>query len=419
MKINRDNYESYLVDFAEGNLPECQIQEMEQFLAANPDIREELAVFQEAIPREPSIRYTRKQELKKIPYLQMEAHSELFQQKCVAYFEQLMPDSEIPLLLESVEENAAKKREFEFFKQTILHPGNEIYDEKLFLKQHPITHVINPNNFESYCVACMEGWLSQSGLAALNNYVKEHPEQKRILDLFYKTRLVPEVSVFYPNKHQLKRFTLLTTRTKKILTYASSAAAIFIFGAMLFYTSQVQKSSTIAATSMVTANQNGQMQQPVYPTKGSNVRNELEKKVQKKRFSDPFGYQKVHAANTSKSNRENQDSENLIPVTPIPIAEIDCDRCKEVFTSHKNLQLEPGKFDNGPMMVERQSEGNKALELDKNEWIKKVAQEGIKQFSKITNTELIIEKEEKNEKTKIAFNSKYFAFSTQLEPKKD
>jgi hypothetical protein len=46
-----------------------------------------------------------------------------------------------------------------------------------------------------------------------------------------------------------------------------------------------------------------------------------------------------------------------------------------------------------------------------------IAQAGITGFNKITNSELKVEKNQDGDKTKIAFNSKYFSFSTQVNKK--
>ena len=88
MMITRNNYESFLVDYADGTLPASEVREMEHFLAANPDIREEFEAYREGTVEEPHILFPTKSDLKKIPFSHMEAHSELFQQKCVAYVEQ-------------------------------------------------------------------------------------------------------------------------------------------------------------------------------------------------------------------------------------------------------------------------------------------------------------------------------------------
>ena len=47
MKITRDNYESFFIDYIEGNLPENMIDQFLDFLNQNPDLKEELHLFEE------------------------------------------------------------------------------------------------------------------------------------------------------------------------------------------------------------------------------------------------------------------------------------------------------------------------------------------------------------------------------------
>jgi len=49
---------------------------------------------------------------------------------------------------------------------------------------------------------------------------------------------------------------------------------------------------------------------------------------------------------------------------------------------------------------------------EKPAWV--LAQAGIAGFNKITNSELKVEKNRVQNKTRIAFNSKFFSFSTQV-----
>ncbi len=66
MKITRENYEAYFIDFIEGNLSEKYLVPLEAFLEANPDLREELNLFEQTIQApDPHIRYAHKSSLKK------------------------------------------------------------------------------------------------------------------------------------------------------------------------------------------------------------------------------------------------------------------------------------------------------------------------------------------------------------------
>lgn len=53
MAITIDNYESYLVQYLDGTLPEREAAEVEAFLESHPDLKEEMALFASAPKLEP------------------------------------------------------------------------------------------------------------------------------------------------------------------------------------------------------------------------------------------------------------------------------------------------------------------------------------------------------------------------------
>ena len=45
MKIDRNNYEAYFIDYLEGNLDETLVNDFIEFIQQNPDLKEELSLF--------------------------------------------------------------------------------------------------------------------------------------------------------------------------------------------------------------------------------------------------------------------------------------------------------------------------------------------------------------------------------------
>lgn len=68
MKINRNNYESYFVDYLEGNLDEKMINDFIEFLQQNPDLKEELSLFESVSLDPESIAFNKKEKLYKEKY---------------------------------------------------------------------------------------------------------------------------------------------------------------------------------------------------------------------------------------------------------------------------------------------------------------------------------------------------------------
>lgn len=83
MKITRDNYESFFLDYLEGKLEESRIDQFLDFLDCNPDLKEELQLFENIrLPGEP-VPFAGKKHLYKSPADEKEA----FELKTIAWME--------------------------------------------------------------------------------------------------------------------------------------------------------------------------------------------------------------------------------------------------------------------------------------------------------------------------------------------
>lgn len=137
MKITRDNYESFFLDYLEGNLEETMIDQFLDFLKQNPDLKEELNLFEEILlPQEP-VEFKDKQALYKSPGRESEA----FDQKAVAYLEGDLKDHERRAFEASLERNPKLKQEYALFEKTRLTADPNIrFDqkEKLYRKSGTI-----------------------------------------------------------------------------------------------------------------------------------------------------------------------------------------------------------------------------------------------------------------------------------------
>lgn len=137
MKITRDNYESFFLDYLEGNLEETMIDQFLDFLEQHPDLKEELNLFEEIpLPQEPVV-FKDKQALYKTPGRE----SESFDRKAVAYMEGDLKEHERRSFEASLESNPKLKQEYALFEKTRLIPDPAIrFDkkEKLYRKSATI-----------------------------------------------------------------------------------------------------------------------------------------------------------------------------------------------------------------------------------------------------------------------------------------
>ena len=127
MKIDRSNYEIWLIDWLDGNLTNSQIEQLHHFLKENPDLKEEfeeLTIFR----LNPSgLSFPHKNNLKKTIAELSGSHIEYLS---VAYLENDLSAEEETELLESIEYDHKKKLSFELIQRMRLLPGNISYKHK-------------------------------------------------------------------------------------------------------------------------------------------------------------------------------------------------------------------------------------------------------------------------------------------------
>lgn len=137
MKITRSNYESYFLDFLEGNLDPSLIDEFQLFLKENPDLATELEIGDLPILQtNHDIHFEAKEELKKsVSDQELE-----FQERAVAYYEGDLSSDERKNFEASLSENSAIATSAQQFGQlklvadpAIVYPHKEQLKKKIVL----------------------------------------------------------------------------------------------------------------------------------------------------------------------------------------------------------------------------------------------------------------------------------------------
>lgn len=404
MIINRNNYELYLVDYLDGNLSKDMMQQVKQFLAINQDIREEFDCFNDNATVIPEVNFNEKKQLKKIPFFSSDANSEFFQQQCVAKIENLLNNEESAAFDEVIKNDKTKQKEYDQFAKTKLTPEHLIFNEKLTLKQANFSHVINPYNFEEYCVACSEGWLNQSGLTALNNYIKDNPHLVKEFNLYTKTKLTPDLSIKYFDKLSLKRTWLMPLKTSVNISVAASVAAIFLFGFMLFKNPSLNNQMNTAATNSLQKTETKEtiIQSP------DKIKTKNTKPVVLAHSKDE---QKRNIATEQKSNSVIRHNE-LQLITPKTIDTIECRKCTDDISTidTKNIEI-VGPIGSNLIGDHSKTETRK---ISPRNVVKSALIASIKGAEVITNGKVRVKQDEEKSKTVVGFNSRFLAFSTNL-----
>ncbi len=127
MKIDRSNYEIWIIDWLDGNLSSEQEEELMIFLTNNPDIREESEELRTARLNPDQSAFRNKNLIKKdesdIPVQQ-------FEYLCAAFLEGDLSPEQINELQAMMDNDPVKKRTFDLIQHTRLTPPAEIYRHK-------------------------------------------------------------------------------------------------------------------------------------------------------------------------------------------------------------------------------------------------------------------------------------------------
>jgi hypothetical protein len=126
MKISRDNYEVFLVDYLDGKLSPSSVSELMLFLEQNPDLKGEFEGIEDAVLVAEEIAYTDKSELKKKSFLNSGIDNEL-EYISIASIEGVLTESEKLKLNSEIIQNKKFERQINIYKTTILQPNSEIH----------------------------------------------------------------------------------------------------------------------------------------------------------------------------------------------------------------------------------------------------------------------------------------------------
>lgn len=127
MKINRNNYETYFIDYIENNLDEKLVYDFIEFLQQNPDLKEELSLFEPISLTPENIIFNKKEML----YKELFDNENEFNRANVAKLEGDLTEPEKSAFEAYLVKHPEKQREAELFDKTKLVPDESI----IFIKK--------------------------------------------------------------------------------------------------------------------------------------------------------------------------------------------------------------------------------------------------------------------------------------------
>lgn len=226
MKINRDNYEVYFLDYHEGQLSQAMVQEVLLFVEMNPDLKPVFEEFEAVtLVADKDIVFEKKSFLKKnhSPATHQVTESN-YEEFMIGETEGLLTDEQIASLDEFVRLNPRLATDRRLYSLAHLPSENEIvFENKASLKKLAIpVGLINADTFETFMAREVEGDLAPEEKLDLDEFILYNPHLCKDRDLYKQTRLNADTSIVFEPKNQLKHFAI---PIRRIVYYALSAAA--------------------------------------------------------------------------------------------------------------------------------------------------------------------------------------------------
>lgn len=139
MKITRENYEPYFLDYLEGNLDENLVDVFIEFLQQNQDLKNELEMFESITIPDFTAEYEGKEKLYRHPL----DHIPTFENRAVAWMEGDLDENEKREFTAFIVSRPVKKKELKRFEETRLVPDLSVtFAKKEKLYRQPVIRPI-------------------------------------------------------------------------------------------------------------------------------------------------------------------------------------------------------------------------------------------------------------------------------------
>jgi hypothetical protein len=236
MKINRDNYEAYFLDYHEGQLSQEMVKEVLLFVEHNPDLKELLDAFEPLTLDSPEhIIFKNKSSLKKNEIIAAADINELnVEEYLVNETEGLLDAKQLATLEAFINSNPQFDKDRRLYSLTHLEVENDIvFELKDSLRKKAIAvGTINEETFETFMARELEGDLNVAENLELAEFMKYNPHLEPDRKLFELTKLNVDNEIVFEDKKKLKQS---VTTVRRMVYYTLSAAASFALIMSLYF----------------------------------------------------------------------------------------------------------------------------------------------------------------------------------------
>jgi hypothetical protein len=226
MKINRDNYEAYFLDYHEGQLSPELVEEVMLFVKHNPDLKPVLNDFEAvSLVAEQHIVFEKKSSLKKDQvFSTSQVNENNYEEFLLNETEGLLNEEQLGSLEEFISINPQFEKDRRLLALTHLLPDNKIvFEKKELLKKKAIAvGAINTDTFETFMARELEGDLNPVEKQLLAEFMLYNPHLERDRKLYTHTLLSADTDIVFEEKQLLKHSVI---PVRRLVYYALSAAA--------------------------------------------------------------------------------------------------------------------------------------------------------------------------------------------------
>lgn len=226
MKINRDNYEAYFLDYFEGQLSPEMVQEVLLFVELNPDLKNVFTDFEVVtLTSEDDIVFENKAGLKKNQvFATSQINDSNYEEFLIAETEGLLDMNQLSSLDEFISINPQFENDRRLFGLAHLTADSEVvFEAKESLKQKAIpVGAITADTYETFFAREIEGDLNSDEKLQLAGFMEYNPQLEKERRLYKHTILTADTGIVFENKNMLRQS---VTPVRRIVYYALSAAA--------------------------------------------------------------------------------------------------------------------------------------------------------------------------------------------------
>jgi hypothetical protein len=264
MKITRDNYEAYFLDYFEGQLSPDMIGEVLIFVEQNPDLKNVFDEFEAvSLVADQNIVFEKKSFLKKTQVFATSQVNELnYEEFLVGETEGLLNAEQLASIDEFISINPQFEKDRRLYAIAHLSAEDKIVFEAKELLKHKAISIgsINADTFETYMARELEGDLDQDETLRLSEFMKYNPHLEKDRNIYKHTILRADTSIVFENKSSLKQS---VTPIRRIVYYALSAAAsLALVFSVYFLLDRNEIPTAIAEQGSVKTNMNRTIPEP-------------------------------------------------------------------------------------------------------------------------------------------------------------